>query len=118
MARAGLLAEWTSRLGFVADSTYRSFVEPRTVEARTVADTKNVAPRVGFAYDLTGDNRTVLKAYFGQFRFNSADTLANRENPVGTAQLRYQLNDVNGNRLLDGPETRPFADHRGRRRLR
>jgi Carboxypeptidase regulatory-like domain len=92
-----VLASWT-------DPTYRAFVEPRTVEPRTVAQTRTVVPRVGFAYDLTGDNRTVLKAYFGQFRFNSADTLANRENPVGTAQLRYQFNDLNGNRLLDGPQ--------------
>ena len=92
-----VLSTWT-------DPTYRAFVEPRTVEPRTVANTKNVVPRIGFAYDLTGDNRTVLKAYFGQFRFNSADTLANRENPVGTAQLRYQFNDLNGNRLLDGPQ--------------
>ena len=33
-----------------------------TVEADTVASTKTMSPRVGFAYDLTGDNRTVLKA--------------------------------------------------------
>jgi hypothetical protein len=92
-----VLANWT-------DPTYRAFVAPRTVEAATVSRTRTVVPRVGFAYDLTGDNRTVLKAYFGQFRFNSADTLANRENPVGTAQLRYQFNDLNANRLLDGPQ--------------
>ena len=53
-------------------------------------DTKTFAPRVGFAYDLTGDNRTVLKAFYGQSRWNSADTLADQENPVGrgTAPLR------------------------------
>ncbi|HUE88146.1 MAG TPA: hypothetical protein VMO26_18895, partial [Vicinamibacterales bacterium] len=90
------LANWN-------DAQYRAFVEPVTVEGRTVADTKNVAPRIGFAYDLTGDNRTVLKVYFGQSRFNSADTLADLENPVGRAQLRYVFNDLDGNRLLDGP---------------
>jgi hypothetical protein len=61
-------------------------------------------PRIGFAYDLTGDNRTVLKVGFGQTRYNSADTLADRENPVGRARLRYVFNDLNGNRLLDGPQ--------------
>ncbi|HYU78506.1 MAG TPA: carboxypeptidase-like regulatory domain-containing protein [Vicinamibacterales bacterium] len=91
------LANWN-------DPTYRAFVSPVTVEARTVAETKTVVPRVGFAYDLTGDNRTVLKVYFGQMRFNSADTLADQENPVGRAQLRYAFNDLNGNRLLDGPQ--------------
>jgi hypothetical protein len=91
------LANWT-------DPRYRSFVAPVTVEARTVAESKTIAPRIGFAYDLTGDNRTVLKVHYGQSRFNSADTLADRENPVGRARLRYRFNDLNGNRLLDGPE--------------
>ena len=57
----------------------------------------------GGADDLLGDNRTVLKVFYGKFNFNSADTLADRENPVGRAQLRYAFLDPNGNRLLDGP---------------
>ena len=44
-----------------------------TVAGADVADTFNVSPRAGFAYDLTGDNRTVLKGYYGRFYFNSAD---------------------------------------------
>jgi hypothetical protein len=87
-----------------ADPVYRAFVAPQNVQARTVSETTTFAPRAGFAYDLTGDNKTVLKVFFGQFRFNSADTLADQENPVGRAQLRYAFNDLNGNRLLDGPE--------------
>ncbi len=47
------------------DQRYQEFIAPRTVEARTVADTQDISPRVGFAYDLTGDNRTVVKAYYG-----------------------------------------------------
>jgi Carboxypeptidase regulatory-like domain len=90
------LANWN-------DPTYRAFVQPVTVEARTVSESRSVVPRVGFAYDLTGDNRTVLKVYFGQTRFNSADLLADQENPVGRARLRYVFTDQNGNRLLDGP---------------
>ena len=91
-----MLANWT-------DPVYRAFVAPRTIEARTVAKTTDFAPRAGFAYNLTGDNRTVLKVFYGMFNFNSADTLADRENPVGRAQLRYNFLDPNGNRLLDGP---------------
>jgi Carboxypeptidase regulatory-like domain/TonB dependent receptor len=90
------LASWT-------DPQYLALVAPRTVEARTVAKTTTFAPRVGFAYDLTGDNRTVLKVFWGQFRFNSADTLADQENPVGRQRLRYAWQDLNGNRTLDGP---------------
>ena len=96
------------------DVRYQSFIAPRTVEATTVANTRDFSPRVGFAYDLTGDNRTVVKAYFGQSRWNSADELADKENPVGIAQLRYAFLpctptrltqcDLNGNRLLDSPD--------------
>ena len=85
------------------DPQYREFVQPVTVGARTVSESRTVAPRIGFAYDLTGDNRTVLKVHAGQTRFNSADLLADQENPVGRARLRYRFNDLNGNRLLDGP---------------
>ncbi|MGD9904685.1 MAG: carboxypeptidase regulatory-like domain-containing protein [Vicinamibacterales bacterium] len=95
------------------DPRYQAFVAPRTVSATTVARTHDFSPRVGFAYDLTGDNRTVVKAYYGQSRWNSADVLANLENPVGIAQLRYAFLDctatrttgcdLNGNRLLDSP---------------
>jgi carboxypeptidase family protein len=92
-----MLANWN-------DPVYRDFVAPRTIEPRTVAKTRTFAPRAGFAYDLTGDNRTVLKVFWGQFRFNSSDTLADQENPVGRAQLRYQFQDLNGNMLLDGPQ--------------
>jgi hypothetical protein len=100
------LAGWT-------DPRYSAFVAPRTVSAETVASTNTVSPKVGFAYDLTGDNRTVVKGFYGISRWNSADTLADQENPVGLAALRYQfvsctatrttLCDLNGNRLVDSP---------------
>ena len=40
-------------------------------------------------YDLTGDNRTVLKVFWGQFRFNSADTLADARQ--GFAHLLIEI---------------------------
>jgi hypothetical protein len=107
------LANWPADYLPLERARYQSFIAPRTVEAVTVADTKTFAPRVGFAYDLTGDNRTVLKAYVGQSRWNSADTLSDQENPVGIAQLRYAFLpctatrttqcDLNANGLLDSP---------------
>jgi carboxypeptidase family protein len=90
------LANWN-------DPQYRKLVAPFHVDARTVLTTTTFSPRAGFAYDLSGDNRTVLKVFWGQFRFNSADTIADQENPVGRQRLRYQWTDLNGNRLLDGP---------------
>jgi outer membrane receptor protein involved in Fe transport len=85
------------------DPVYRAFVAPIAVAAEDVSRTLTFAPRAGFAFDLSGDHRTVLKVFYGQFHFNSADTLANQENPVGRARLRYQFRDTNGNDLLDGP---------------
>ncbi len=100
------LAGWT-------DPRYMSLVEAKTVTAETVSSSNTFSPKLGFAYDLTGDNRTVLKGFYGVSRWNSADTLANQEKPVGRAALRYAfvsctvtrttLCDLNGNRLVDSP---------------
>jgi outer membrane receptor protein involved in Fe transport len=98
------LANWPADLNPAERARYMELVTPTTVQERTVARTFNVSPRAGFAYDLSGDNKTVLKGYFGRFYFNSADTLADNENSVGDQRLRYQFRDLNGNRLLDGPE--------------
>ena len=100
------LAGWT-------DPRYTSFIAPKDVTATTVANTTTLAPKFGFAYDLFGDNRTVIKGFIGQSRWNSADTLADQENPVGLAQLRYAFVscaagqttgcDLNGDRLVSSP---------------
>jgi hypothetical protein len=99
-----MLANWPATVNPTERARYMNFIAPVTVAAKEVARTQNISPRIGLAYDLTGDNRTVLKAFFGRFYFNSADTLANSENPIGSIRLRYQFLDANGNRLLDGPQ--------------
>ena len=98
------LANWPTTLNPAERTRYMNFVAPASFPGREVSRTLNVSPRAGFAYDLFGDNRTVLKAYFGKFYFNSADEVADNENQVAPARLRYQFLDLNGNRLLDGPE--------------
>ena len=100
------LAGWT-------DPRWVQFITPRDVTATTVANTTTLAPKVGFALDLSGDNRTVLKGFIGQSRWNSADTLADGENPVGLAALRYAFVsctagqttgcDLNGDSLVSSP---------------
>jgi len=107
------LNNWPADVNPTERARYQSFMAARSVSETTVAQHLTLAPRVGFAYDITGDNRTVAKVYFGQSRWNSADTLADLENPVGLAQLRYAFLpctatrttgcDLNGNRMLDSP---------------
>ena len=100
-------------LAGTTDARLIAHFAPKDVQATTVANTTTLAPKVGFAYDLTGDNRTVIKGFIGQSRWNSADTLADQENPVGLAQLRYAFVscaagqttgcDLNGDRLVSSP---------------
>lgn len=85
------------------DPVLVNFFAARSIQAKNVAQTTTVGPRIGFAYDPGGDGKSAFKGYYGRFYFNSADIVAGNENPVGAARLRYQFNDVNGNRLLDGP---------------
>src|SRR5688572_341696 len=109
-----MLASWDPSFNPAERARYMNFVAPKDVTARTVASTNTISPKVGFAYDLTGDNRTVLKGFVGRSRWNSADTLADQENPVGLAALRYAFVacaagqavgcDLNGDRLVSSPQ--------------
>jgi hypothetical protein len=47
----------------------------------TVFDTQSFAPRVGFAFDLTGDRKTVLKAHYGHYYEAAFFTLYQRAVP-------------------------------------
>jgi Carboxypeptidase regulatory-like domain len=95
------------------NAQYLALVAPKTVAATTVANTTTLAPKIGFALDLTGDNRTVIKGFIGQSRWNSADQLADQENPVGLASQRFAFVscsatvttgcDLNGDRILSSP---------------
>jgi hypothetical protein len=108
------LANWDPSFNPAERTRYMNFVAAKDVTAQTVASTNTISPKVGFAFDVTGDNRTVVKGFYGRSRWNSADTLADQENPVGLAQLRYAFVscaagqtvgcDLNGDRLLSSPQ--------------
>jgi len=101
-------------LAGTTDQQIIDFLTPRTVPAQTVSKSTTFGPRAGVAYDLRGNGKSVVKGFFGRFYFNSADLIADNQNPVGFAQLRYQFVpctatrttqcDLNGNRLLDSPQ--------------
>jgi len=73
----------------------------------------SISPRVGIAWDLIGDGKSVFKVHYGRFYFNPSTDLSSLENPVGQAAIRYAFVpctaaittncDLNGNRLVDSP---------------
>jgi hypothetical protein len=80
-----------------------AFFQPVTTPATNVAEFNSVSPRVGFAWDLLGDGKTVVKAFFGRFYYNPSTDISSLQNPVSQSARRYVFNDLNGNRTLDGP---------------
>ena len=72
-----------------------------TVPAASLLKTNNVAPRLGLSWDAGGDGKSVVKAFYGRYYFNIADTLAGAD-PGGPNYKDALFNDVNGNRLFDG----------------
>jgi len=64
-----------------------------------------VAPRVGMSLALTSDNRTVLKANYGQYWWNPGAALSQDVNPnPETWNRRYVWNDLNGDLLYQPGE--------------
>jgi hypothetical protein len=61
----------------------------------------DVAPRIGISYNLDGKGQTVLKAFYGRYYNNLADTYS-AANPGGTNYIDYNFNDLNRNGLYDG----------------
>lgn len=60
-------------------------------------------PMVPSVHSPTDDGKTVIKAFYGRYYFNSADRLDN-VNSGSTNTKDFRFNDLNGNRLFDGPQ--------------
>jgi hypothetical protein len=63
----------------------------------------SVAPRLGVSYDVSGKGATVLKGFYGRYYYNYADAFS-ALNPNGANYKTFKFNDLNGNRLYDGPQ--------------
>ena len=61
----------------------------------------NIAPRLGFTYDVTGEGRTVFKGYFGRY-YHNMNSGWDFSNPGGNKSVRYEFLDQNLNGLFDG----------------
>ena len=60
----------------------------------------NIAPRMGFTYDITGEGSSVFKAYAGRYYSNIGTGLLSA-NPGGQANATYEFLDQNMNGILD-----------------
>jgi hypothetical protein len=64
----------------------------------------DVAPRFGISYDLFGNGRTAVKAYYGRFYNQFGSELAESSNPNALVQLQVPWSDPNGNLRVDPGE--------------
>ena len=56
----------------------------------------NIAPRIGLSYDLVGNGRTALKAYFGRFYNQFGSEIAETVNPNARINVQVPWTDLNG----------------------
>jgi hypothetical protein len=71
------------------------------VAAATFLNNTDIAPRVGFSYNVDGSGKTVLKAFYGRYYNNLADGFSG-VNPGGQNYNEYNFNDLNHNGKYDG----------------
>jgi hypothetical protein len=74
-----------------------------TVPGQTVYTTNDVAPRLGVTFDLTGQGKTILKASYGRYYTNIADSLSGA-NPGGLNSAFFEFTDLDGDRVLSRPD--------------
>ena len=77
--------------------------QARSFPESDIITRNSFAPRLGVSYDVSGQGKTVLKGFYGRFYYNYADGFS-ALNPSGANYKQFKFNDVNGNRLYDGPQ--------------
>ena len=90
----------TSATPFTGDGG-RIFPTSTTVNGASFFANTDIAPRVGVSYNMDGKGQTVLKAFYGRYYNNLADTFS-AANPGGTNYVDYNFRDLNGNGRYDG----------------
>lgn len=108
----------TLNLGVRFDK-YRTFVPAQERPASTFAAAasfeavneiksfNHLTPRIGIVYDVSGTGKTVLKANFGRYYFNTGVGFADSANPNTAGQTRtYAWVDTNGDRDWQAGEER------------
>ena len=69
----------------------------------------NIAPRIGISYDLTGNGKTAVKAYYGRFYNQFGSQVSEAANLNAIVNQAVSWNDANGNLALDPGELGTFT---------
>lgn len=76
-----------------------------TFPAQTFFTWNSVVPRLGLAYDVLGDGKTLVKASYGYFKHNPGPGIASQANPnQAQKDITFTWNDLNGNRHYERGE--------------
>jgi len=82
-----------------------TFVGERSFPRKDVFDFSfNAAPRFGLSYDLLGNGRAAVKAYYGRFYNQFGSELAETQNLNGLQSVAVTWRDLNNNLALDPGE--------------
>jgi outer membrane receptor protein involved in Fe transport len=84
------------------DPILTEFFEAQTFPQTTLITRNTFAPRIGVSLDPNGDGKTAIKAFYGRYYFNFADSFSSVD-PGGANWKQFKFLDQNGNRLYDGP---------------
>jgi hypothetical protein len=85
------------------DPILTDFFQQQTIPGKTIFVRNNVAPRVGVSIEPSGSGKTAVKLFYGRYYFNFADSFSGVD-PGGANTKTFKFNDLNGNRLYDGPQ--------------
>ncbi len=77
---------------------FSAVTHPKT----TLLTRNSIAPRIGLALDPGGNGKTAIKAFYGRYYFNFADSFSGVD-PGGASWKQFKFLDPNGNRVYDGP---------------
>lgn len=82
-----------------------TFVGERSFNETDVFDFAfNIAPRIGISFDVFGNGKTAIKAYFGRFYNQFGSEILEAANRNALATLNVAWTDRNGNLTLDPGE--------------